>query len=339
MKKEVEKIGSEIKISSEKSKEILNTISHILVAEKTWEDLSRVTVDDEEDEASMVLAKANRLSIKNQRLEAEKFIDSKRKEVQEQMAEFTAEDKTWLKIKQLVIERAKGYESTLEEQEKFAENIRKAREAKLKTERTEMLQPYCEDPSIYPLEVMAESAFKQLLSALKLQHEENIRAEEEAYAQMERDREEKERKESLQKERSAKMLPLLVPGKTVTEDWSELSEKEFIKKLDEAKSIFKAYQKEVEEGRIAREKLRQKELAEAEAEKKKEKELAEAEATKKALAKAPAKEKLMAFLDTFDYDTEPLDSLKDKGAIAMATEIKTKFSGFKKWAKTLIESL
>ena len=59
-----------------KQVEILEMMSAIIEKEEEWKNLSNVQIENEDDEVGMKQAKTNRLAIRRDRLDAEKFLDS-----------------------------------------------------------------------------------------------------------------------------------------------------------------------------------------------------------------------------------------------------------------------
>ena len=151
----------------------------IMVDEYT-EKNNGLQVTDHTDKPAMANAKAYRLELKKYRLEADAFIKSKRADVQERMAAFTAEDKAWLKAFQMIESKFKALEGELEYKEKYAEIWEAEQAVKRAAERKELLEPYRDvlQFDFMDLGGMAQAAFDVMLSGartslmLKIQEDE-----------------------------------------------------------------------------------------------------------------------------------------------------------------------
>jgi fused signal recognition particle receptor len=368
--KELEKITSEIGVDKQNAKVMLESLEALTERVSKWEDLAKVKIESEEDEGGMALSKENRLAIKRDRLEIEKFSDAQRKVIQEKKAPLDAQDKAWLKIKQYFEKQAKEYEAVLEEQEKFAENLAKERASKKLAERKEKLSTVCDDVEIYPLDTMTDDAFDKIFQSMKALKEkeeaEAKRLEEERIANEKAEKEKAEaeaeklaKRNALQRERYSLIEPYAQHGPTVDMmGLAELEEDYFIQVLEKKKESYKVWkveqeQKEqerlaqaralaeaAEKTRKAQEELNKIKEQEEKARKEKEaqelKERVEAERREKELAKAPDKEKLKLLLNSFTYEPQ---KVKGKESQIIYDDILTKFEGFIKWAKKEIEKL
>lgn len=359
MKSEILEVCKTNKLSKEKTTEIVSMMATLVEKSSEWESKSKVNVTDEEDVDNMTLARTNRLTIKKERGEAEKYIKSKRTEVQAKMAEYTAEDKALLKISQLVEAKAKSIEADLEQKEKFAEIKKAERLKRLVEERRERLLEVVEDPDIYPLDTMSDIAFETTLESLiafkEKKEKEEKELEEQRIAAEAAAKEAEEKRTNLLKERYDKLLLYEGYGPSIRiSDIADLEENVFeglLQKKKDAKKSWEEDQKNKEQERLAQARAlaeikekaikAQKELDEKnkkEAIEKAEKEKAESAAKAEAerLEKAPDKEKLILFVDSFTSTPQILNSTE---ANRVYNDILVKFSGFTKWAKTEIDKL
>lgn len=158
-------------LSDVKVKEFNDLVNSLIKQEEKWNELSLVDVEDENDEQGMELAKKNRLAIRRERIDAEKFLKSKRDELAELMKVYKDEDDLVRKITQLVSAKAKAYEEGLKAKEDFAENLKLKAEEELLAKRTLEIQDYCDNPSIYNLGQMTETVYQITLSHLKAEKE------------------------------------------------------------------------------------------------------------------------------------------------------------------------
>lgn len=343
MKNEVLVIGKDTGLSNSKTQELLNILTPLIEIEAKWSKSLDLVVTDENDLITMQSAKGARLVIKNQRIEAEKFLDSKRKEVQDLMSEFVAEDKALLKIKQLISIKAKEYEAHLDKQEKFAENLKNEREEKLFKERYEKMILIHSNPEIFNLKSMTETAFVQLYEGLKKQIEEDERIAKEVF---EREREESSKKEmitALINSRMKELYKYKIPNDSLDYDLGNISEKDFNSILDKQKVKYSEYLKIEEEKKKELERREQEIKAKNDELEKAKKLIAEQELSKEkerianeALLKAPLKERLKVFVNSFDYKEIVVDDEKSK---VIYNDIISKFNGFKSWAISQIEKM
>lgn len=163
---------------------IAEIVSAIEEKAKSWQELANITVDSHKDLEGIKLAKRNRLQVKNERIEAEKFLKAKREEVQEKMRVFTNEDKAYLKLIQFYEKVAKGFEEQLSEKETILEKYEAQQKAILREKRLAALSEVTDDAHMYPVETMSEESFNNMFQGFKLAKEkaeevERLRLEEE----------------------------------------------------------------------------------------------------------------------------------------------------------------
>lgn len=172
-----------LKVPQNKQGEVGLILSQVFQKTNDWENqIAKINVNSVDDTEQMSQAKKIRLEVKKARLEAEKKIDLKRKEVQLRMADDKLEDSLWLKAKQIMQMKAKAIEEKAEWQEKFAERCKKEQKELQTKLRVEKLSKYRE---VNPLEVenLSDDMFNTLLEAEKIKYEiEQKRLAEEAKA-------------------------------------------------------------------------------------------------------------------------------------------------------------
>ena len=163
-----------------KPEDFLKLITNISEKSKEWEALSSIEVKDHNDLAAIKLAESNRLQVKRERGEANKFLKGKREEVQEKMRVYTIEDKAYLKIQQFFEAKAKKAEEELEEKAKTRERYEVAELARITEERTTKLSTVCDNASVYPVGTMTEEAFENMFNSFKVAKEQKEKEEEAA---------------------------------------------------------------------------------------------------------------------------------------------------------------
>lgn len=258
-------------------------------------------------------------------------------------------------------------EGMLEQIEKHAENKEKERLAKLQSDRLELISPYLENTFGLDLAVMSEEMFENFLIGSKQKYEVKIESE-----RLETERIENERKlDELVRERQLQIAPYIQFINTPLElrlmsdeDYEKLvsdcqiAKNDFDKKQEEIRLDNERLKKEAEEKekvmaleRKAQAEKEAKLKAEAEVKLKAEREEREKieselkakkdaeekskiEAQKEAekLAKAPIKKQLAIWVDSFELPNTNINNETSK-------EIIEKFESFKKWSKSIIDSI
>lgn len=270
-------------------------------ANKQADVIDAIVVDSPDQKAEMQQAREIRLQIKNKRIEARDIVKAEREKLKNAMADFTLQDKLWLKSFQMLEAVCDNLEGKCEEKEKFAERW-EAEQKQLKYEdRVKKLFPYGTDPSIYNLADMTDEAFDRLLQNEKLAHEARIKAEAEAEAKRIADaKAEAERQEAIRKENEA------------------LREKLDAEK--KAREAVEAKARAEREAQLAKERA---EKAKADAEAK-----AQEEAQRAKLL-APDKEKLIDLATSIEMLPLPAVQSKEAMAVIRATqEMIKKMSGY-----------
>lgn len=266
-------------------------------------------------------------------------------------------------IKRIEIAVNEKMESDLEEIEKYAERKEAERKETLRVERLAILEPYSEFvPFGIDLANLSDDDFQKTQNGAKLQFEAKLEAERQA--EIER-LAEIERQKTIQSNKEA-----LLPWAHFIENFAEINfetvdlisvidlakkakadadakaeaqmiENERLRKEAEAKAKQQAKERAEAEAKLKAERdakakleaeLKAKREAEAKAEADKlAKELAEKQEAER-LAKAPIKEQLTNWVDSFEIASAPIDN-------EVSAEIKAKFTAFQKWAKTQINNL
>jgi len=340
--KEVEEMAKSV--SAEKRNEVQNVLNKVFTGvAKMREQLDNITVANENDKVNMKLCGTIRLGVKQERLAGEKIFDTKRAEVQQQMVSFKTEDSLWLKSKQVMQILTKEIEENARWKEETATRF-EAEKVELKVqERILIISKFNLEIPRSEFENVSDEMFKSFILGLEAAEKEK----QEAAAKVEKERIDKEKAEAEAK------AAMVAENKRLKEE-AEAKEKQMQAERAKAEAERKAMelkaQKEksaadakLKAEREANEKLQSEIRAKAEAEEKakkdaeikaalelKEKQLAEAKA-----AKAPKKQKLNDWVDSFSLFPIPNGVNSDETAI----EIIEKFEAFKKWAKTKIETL
>ncbi len=288
-------------------------------ANKQADVIDAIVVDSPDQKAEMQQAREIRLQIKNKRIEARDIVKVEREKLKNAMADFTLQDKLWLKSFQMLEAVCDNLEGKCEEKEKFAERW-EAEQKQLKYEdRVKKLFPYGIDPSIYNLADMTDEAFDRLLQNEKLAYEARIKAEAEAEAKRIADAKvEAERQEAIRKENEALRTEAVKREAELAKERAEAQ-----KKLDaekKAREAIEAKARAEKEAQLAKERI-EKAKVEAEARAKEE--------AQKAKLLAPDKEKLIDLAASFEMLPLPAVQSKEAMAVIRATqEMIKKMSGY-----------
>jgi colicin import membrane protein len=214
-------------------------------------------------------------------------------------------------------------EAGLEEIEKHLETLEKIHIQNLQDERTEMLKKFVEDTSNLQLGTMDDDVFEAYYTAkmqafyddaaAKLQANIDRVAKEEAEAKareiqrvenmrLRKEAEEKEAELQAERKKQAEVLAEQKAKAKAKEDKLRAANQ---KKLDKEKAVRLKLEAELMSKRIAEAKAKDEKLAEAKAEAER---IAIAEAEAEELAKAPVREQLNAWVDSFELPESPLDN-------------------------------
>lgn len=340
-------------VSVEKRIEVQNVLNSVFngVA-KMRKQLDSVTVTSETDKVNMKLANTIRLGVRQVRLDAEKTFDAKRSEVQQQMLSFKTEDALWLKAKQTMQILTKEIEENARWKEETKERF-EAEQKELQTQqRITKVAKIAPEITRQEFENMSEETFTMFLNGIEKAYNEQIELariteEERLYTEkLERERIEFQRIENerlkAEAEQMAKELEIerkhqaeiLAKQKAEADEKARIEVEKQAKIQDELKA--KAEKERIEKERIEAElKSKQEVEYQAELHRIESEKLAKKEAEK--LAKAPDKEKLIAYIDSFSSNAS--FSLETIDAITICNDIQSKFESFKKWAVLQVEKL
>lgn len=346
-----------VKVSETKQAEVNTVLNQIFAGTSDWKKQAEsIEVKGVSDTMSIQLAEVGRKNVKAARLSAEKIFDAKREEVQQIKSEYDLEDKLWLKAKQTAVILFKDIESTFEWKANFVKRY-ETEQKELQTQlRVEKVSKFAEI-NRFEFENMSNEMFDLFLSGLEKNHNDRIKAEQEAEAEMLRlievekenarlkaIEDEKIRKENArlkadaeakEKELAAERAKVEAERKAEAEKQAailanERKESELKLKAQQENARKEAEKQAAERAKVEAE-LQSKKDAELKAQREKEQaEKARLESEKKA-AKAPRKEKLTRWVNSFELPKFENDLL--------AMEIEQKFNAFKYWAKNQINTL
>jgi hypothetical protein len=153
----------ELNIIPSKKNEVEKTLFIITSNVETWRaQANNITVTSVNDEEAMQNARDLRISIKKNRVNAQKIIAVKRLEVQERMSEYKAEDTMWLRVTQYMDHLTKEIEASLEQKEKYKEKV-------VGLERQAELLTLNHTHDLAKLEKMSEEEYTELVSSIQKQ--------------------------------------------------------------------------------------------------------------------------------------------------------------------------
>lgn len=259
-------------------------------------------------------------------------------------------------IKRKEVEVNSRMEEKLLNAEKHFENLEKERLEKLNTERREKLSKYLEDVEHLDLSTMDEDVWNAYYQTKKKSYYDRIEAEKKA----KEERLEVERRDKIESLRINKMAPFkefkegvidlrncsddefqkyfysAYKNKVEYEDKQKAihEENERLKKEAERKEKNRIKEREKQEAILKKEREEKAKL-EAELKAKKEAELKakkEEEERLKELAKAPVKEQLYAWINSFTFDTCKVDN-------EISRNITKKFNSFLEWSRNEIDNM
>lgn len=335
-------------VSTEKRNEVQNVLNHVFNGvSKMREQLDSINVVDENDHVNMKLANTIRLGVKNIRLDAEKTFDAKRIEVQQQMLSFKTEDSLWLKAKQTMQILTKEIEETAKYKEETAKRIEAERFELEMNERLLKIQKFNSEITLHDVRQFNNENFLIFLQGAEKQYNDRIEKEKAELLRLENERIEREKaieakileNERLKKEAEQREKELAIEREKVRKEKEaiELKAKKEAEKIAEQNRIEKEKQelilkKEREEKERLENELKTKQEQERKIELQRiEKEKAELLAKEKA-EKAPIKEKLKLWVNSFYIENAPIENESTKLIIE-------KFEAFKKWAINNIENI
>jgi hypothetical protein len=352
-----------IRVPEAKQEEVKNVLNQIFAGTSDWKaQADAIVVKDINDNMSIQLAEVGRKNVKAARLSAEKIFDAKRDEVQQKKSEFDLEDKLWLKAKQTAQILFKDIESTFEWKAKYVERF-EAEQKELRTQlRLEKVSKYNPELNRIEFENMSDEMFSLFFAGIEKAYNDKIEAERkseaERLAKEKADNEERERirlenirlkAEAEEKERALeverkKQAEILAAQKAESDRLAKIEAEKQSKIKAELNAKFEAERKENEAKLKAEYEERIMVQKELEAKKKAEQDAIDKEiaiqkqrlADEKKAAKAPDKQKLNIWVDSFQIS----NNINVSGeANAIKISIEEKFSAFKLWARTQIENM
>lgn len=306
-------------VSPERRHEILNILNTIFTEISVMEEqLKLVVVKDENDKTNMKLARTYRLAIRQKRLETEKLFDENRSIVQEKMSSYKVEDQLLLKAKQIMQLKSKQIEEDALYKEETAKRFEDEQKELKVQERILKVSKIAPELDRSNFENMTDDVFEVFYKGIEKQYQDRIEAERKV-------EEERIAKEKAEEEAREQQLLENLRLKAEAEAREKQLAEERAKAEEERKAIEEKARKlaeELEQKRLAEEKAKKEELARLEAEKK------EAEN----LAKAPIKNQLSAWVNSFEL---PKTNVNNE----LSQDIKAKFEAFKKWSLTQINNI
>jgi colicin import membrane protein len=217
---------------------------------------------------------------------------------------------------------SQGKEEKLEKIEKHFENLERERKENLHNERVNLIREYVEDTTALNFRDMESDVFEAYFSTKKKAYED--RKEAERLAEEKRLAEAKAEAERIEAQR--------IENERLKKE-AEIREAQIKAEREKAEAERKEFEEKAKAERLRVEaELKAKQDAEMVAEKQRLAEEAKQKAEADKLAKAPVKQQLFVWLQTFQKPNE-------KPSHEVATEIDAKFEAFKKWALTQIENI
>lgn len=273
-----------------------------------------IEVKDESDTASMKAARETRLAIRTHRIAFEKKHD-------ELKADSLAYGRAVDLVQRVGLDMLKPVEDALKDKEEYAQRLEEARREKRIAERTQKLQQYTDDVSVYNFADMADDAFQLLLDQVKAAYDARIAAEKAAEEARiaEEQRIEQERVAAQKKaEEAAKVAR--AKARAEAEKRKAAEDKLAAERAEQAEKDRIAAEK------LAAEQAEKQKLVDAENARKAEQAEADRkiqEAAKKAAA-APDKDKLRIYLD--NLAAVEVDNLTSPEAIKVYEQIQDHFA-------------
>lgn len=321
-------------LEKSKQNQIAETLGAFFNKAAEWDStIQSIVITSPEETGKMKMAREGRLTLRSMRLNAKETVDEKRKEVQAAMANYTLEDKLWLKAWQMIEATFKNLETRLEEKEKFAERWEAEQKEKLRLERASELEPLGFQSAGVDLGGMDEETYKSLKlgleTAKKMAEAVARQAEEDRIAKEKADAEERERvrleNERLKAENEAKEQQLAEERAKAAE-----AERQAQKQREEAEAKLRAEREENERLQAEiRAKQEAEERAKKEAEDRAEAERKAKELAEKKAANAPDKEKLLIFATQVEEMSLPdLNSEEAQKILLQAAVLLTKTANF-----------
>jgi colicin import membrane protein len=243
-------------------------------------------------------------------------------------------------VKRSETQTNQNYETPLEEKEKHFENLEKERLKAIHNERILKLQPFNYEIVNVDFSGMDENMFNAILLGAETNHKNKIEAErlaeEERLENLRIEAEEKEKQRlemlRLKAENEAKEKQLLAEKAKAD---AELAEQKRLADIEAKKQAEIIAKQKAESDKLAAE-LKAKADAELKEKQRVEAEIKAKELADKKAAKAPDKDKMLIWIESLSI---PFVELKQNESNVLASDIKVKFDGFKKWATNEINKL
>lgn len=249
-----------VKISEKKREEVNNVLTQIFAGTSDWKSQAdAIIVKDINDKMSIALAEQGRKNVKNARLSAEKVFDSKREEVQQLKSEFDLEDKLWLKAKQTAQILFKDIESTFEWKANFVKRYESEQKELTTQLRVEKVSKFNTEINRIEFENMSNEMFDLFLSGIEKSYNDKIETEKKAEAE----KAAKEKAIEIHNNRKESILPFwsFIPIDKRNDDFSKLTNDEWIERFTWTKNEKIKYDKKQEEIRIENERLKKEQEA------------------------------------------------------------------------------
>jgi hypothetical protein len=347
MENQLVKIINDSGLEKSKAEILLSNFQNYFEIAAEWDKkIDSLVVTKVTQVAEMKMAREARLFLKQKRLD----VENTRKQLKEQSLR---EGQTIDSIARVLKNLIEPIEEKASQIERFAEIQEENQRLVRLQERTERLIPYTEgmDLSFYDFKNMPDADFEVLFNGFKTEYEAQKEAERKAReeriaaekARIEEEKRIREENERLRKETEAKQKEIERQQKEAEVErrkQSVILEKQKAEAEARQKAIEEAARKEREKYQVERKKLEAELQVKKDAEETARKEseaMAEKERKAKEQAeKAPDKEKLSAWVNSFSIDECPVISRK---LTPTSQVIEAKFKAFKIWSLQQIEQL
>jgi len=189
----VQLVNSSGIIEDSKKAVIIEAVGTFLKKAAEWKTIvSGIVITSPEEKGKIKMAREGRLALRGYRIEGANFVKSKRDELKILMNDFLLEDKTWLRVGQLMDKVFKELEAQFEEKENTAERLAEQKKANLKAVRIGKLEELgftADDIPGVDLGTMDEPAFYFILGGMQKAKKDK---EEEALKQQQAEQKKKE---------------------------------------------------------------------------------------------------------------------------------------------------
>lgn len=311
---------------------VLTTFEPLIQLARKWQaKVDSIKVTDASQKSEMALARSVRLGLREVRLDAEKA----RKRLKESaLKQGRVVDGAANIIKGIT----EPLEAQLQEAEDFVERQEVARKARLKAEREALLAPFAIDTSVYVLADMSDPQFNQLLAGTKLAHEAKAQAALEAEkARLAKEAEEAKQREAVRVENERLKTEAAQKDADLAAQKAE-SDRKAKEVADKADAALAAERKKAADAAAETKRIKDAEDARvAKVKADKDAETARVAAAAKAAARAPEKDKLLAFAALIEGLTLPtLTTPEGKTVLVTLKEQNAKYAA---WVRKQGETL